>query len=159
MKKTCKKKVLFKTLGCMDREEYQNTLKWFKEDNNLPLETDDDEILEDVRDDLNFSYECDFGRKDSNLSYSSLKNAPVVVTGVLGLWDGQHTIQPKKFENLNDALAACGTECDEFEIWEDRYGNFYFEGYHHDGHNHFCIKKATDNGLRCLHFCKEVFGV
>lgn len=159
MKKTCKKKVLFKTLGCMDREEYQNAFKWYKEENNLPLETDDDEIFEDILDEINLNYECDFGRRDSNLSYSSLKNAPVVVTGVLGLWDGQHTIQPEKFENLNDALAACGRDCDDFEIWEDRYGNFHFEGHHHDGTNHFIVKLLKDGKPRCLHFTKNVYGI
>ena len=158
MKNKKKQKILFQTFGCMSYDEMQQTLKWFKEDNNLPLDTDDDDIMEDVLDDLNFSYECDFGRRDSNLSCSSLKDAPVVVTGVLGLWDGKHTIEPKVFSNLNDALAACGEDCDDFKIWEDGYGNLLYEGYHHDGHNHFCIKRKTSKGLRCLHFCKEVFG-
>lgn len=164
MKKKTKKRTLWKSWELFSREEEEaflndsELLDCYLDNYNEDIDTYDKEQFEEYCRELHDEYYLDDFGDHGNLHYSKLKDVPVVVTGVLGLWDGRHEIQPKTFKNLNEALMACSTDCDSIEIWEDGYGNFYYEGYHHDGHNHFCIKRKTDKGLRCLNFTKIVFG-
>lgn len=95
---------------------------------------------------------------DNSFDYKfcGLENQKVVVIGELGLWNGNKKIYPKEFDNVKKAVYACLEDYNE--IYEDSYGNLHILAYHHDGTNHFIVKKLVDNKLRCLHFRKEVFG-
>lgn len=152
-----KKYNLYKSWNLMTSEEQDVLRKEYKE--NLDYENDngDEELFDErIADYLDDGFKDDFGEKYSNLSSSPLANQKVVVTGVLGLWNGKKKIKNQAFDSLAKAVARCLE--DDNEIYEDQYGNLHIEAHHHDGVNHFIIKKATIKGLRCLHFRKEVFG-
>ena len=53
-------------------------------------------------------------------------------------------------EAINEVIR----DMDEVEIYEDAWGNLKVDAYHHDGTNHFTIKKKTDRGDRCLNFSR-----
>ncbi len=140
---------IYKDFYLMTSEEQEELRKDYGCDNiYVPTDMDLDEYIKST-------FEDDFG-KDGNYKYSPLANQKVAVIGELGLWDGKHKIYPKEFENVSKAVYACLEDMNN--IYEDRYGNLHIEAHHHDGCNHFIIKKLIDNKLRCLHFRKEVFG-
>lgn len=156
-----KKYNLYKDWNLMTIEEQEkfkkDLLDDYLEDANEDIDTYNQNDFEEYCQRVNSDYYFDdFGEKYSNLSTSPLANQKVAVTGVLGLWYGKRIITPKVFEDLSKAIAKCLEDYNE--IYEDQYGNLHIEAHHHDGMNHFIIKKATDKGLRCLHFRREVFG-
>ena len=68
----------------------------------------------------------------------------VVINGVLGLWDGKHTIQETPCEDLRSAIQKCIGQDGELMSLDD----IEFDGetvslsvHHHDGVNHFEITK------------------
>ena len=156
-----KEKFLWKSWYLMNGEEQSN----FKDNDLLSCYLDniggniddyDEDDFEEYCQEVNDNYFNDDFGEYGNWYYSPLQNQEVAVVGTLGLWNGKHKIEPKKFCNLNKAILACLE--DENEIFEDQYGNLHIRAYHHDGTNHFIIKKVVDNKLRCLHFRREVFG-
>ncbi|MDV3429129.1 MAG: hypothetical protein LIR50_19225 [Bacillota bacterium] len=156
-----KVKTIFKDWYLMDAEEQevfrQGLLENYLDDNEFEdIENYDEDAFEEYCIDTNSIYfEDDFG-EHGNVSYSPLANQEVVVIGNLGLWNGNHKIIPHKYKNVNLAIRSCLQ--DENHIYEDRYGNLHIEAHHHDGTNHFIIKKLVNGKMRCLHFMKEVFG-
>lgn len=102
-------------------------------------------------------YEDEFDEKFGNWrEYAG--DGPVVITGVLGLWDGQHEIIPVEAKNLVEAVRKCLE--DENSIYEDEEGNFCIEAHHHDGVNHFKIMKYKDEnnkeaGLEPINYLGE----
>jgi len=131
-------------------------LDCYLDNTNQDIDDYDKEKFEDYCIDCNNEYFYDDFGKKGNWAYSPLKDVKVAVTGTLGLWNGNPKIEPKKFDNLNEAISACLEDMNE--IYEDQYGNLHIKAHHHDGTNHFIIKKVVGNKLRCLHFRKEVFG-
>lgn len=76
----------------------------------------------------------------------AIKDSPYidyyVVTGSLGLWNGKHTICPKTFNNLYDAMSACANDAWDFDAHCD--GKVIeVNAYHHDGTNSFEIRKIS----------------
>lgn len=155
------KYTIYKDWDLMTIEEQEkfkkDSLDDYLEDANEDIDTYNQNDFEEYCQRVNSDYYFDdFGEKYSNLSSSPLANQKVVVTGVLGLWCGKKKIKNQPFDSLAKAVARCLE--DDNEIYEDQYGNLHIEAHHHDGVNHFIIKKATIKGLRCLHFRREVFG-
>ena len=151
---------IFKDWYLMTNEEQEafrkDALESYLDNTNEDIEDYDKEAFEDYCINCNNDYFYDdFGIKYSNLSCSPLNNQKVVVKGILGLWNGTRQVG-KTFDNVAEAVRACLEEYNH--IYEDQYGNLCIEAHHHDGTNHFVIKKVTDKGLRCLHFRREVFG-
>ena len=72
-------------------------------------------------------------------------NVPVVITGSLGLWNGNPEIIPVRRETVVDAIHRCLWKCDDIRV---EYGNgiIYLSGYHHDGTNSFMIRPLTEKG-------------
>ena len=65
-----------------------------------------------------------------------------VVTGELGLWNGNHTIVPETFNNLYDALSKCATDAYDIVVkYEDN--AIKFECHHHDGTNYFEVRNLS----------------
>lgn len=123
---------------------------------DIDIDTYDKDDFEEYCADVNNEYfEDDFGRL-GNWTCSPLQNQEVVIQGELGLWDGKHQIRPERCANLYVAIQKCLQDYNV--IAEDGYGNLIVCAHHHDGVNRFVIKKVTDKGVRCLHFCKTVFG-
>lgn len=151
-----KHKFIYKTWNQYTLDEQENMINDLRDD--YP-EYSEERLYELAADIINNDYyDDDFG-KHGNVSFSSLKDQEVLITGKLGLWNGPHKIKPVKASNIVEAVSTCcGRDTEELEIYEDGYGNFILDAYHHDGCNHFIIKKLTDKGPRCLHFCREVYG-
>ena len=131
-------------------------LDCYLDNHNEDIDTYDEDDFEEYCQELNDEYfNDDFGDR-GNWKYSPLANQKVAVIGTLGLWDGTKKIYPKEFDNLQKAVFACLEDMNE--IYEDQYGNLHIKAHHHDGTNHFIIKKVVNDKLRCLHFRREVFG-
>ena len=145
-----KKNTIYKTVGLYTKEE----LEQIKEDYecrdivNGEYNDIDDEDLQEYND-VEWNYS--FG-DEATWKTSWVNEIPVVITGKLGLWNGNPTINHVECKNIEEAVYKCISDMDEVEIYEDSYGNLHVDGYHHDGTNHFVIKKKTDKGIRCLHF-------
>ena len=147
-----KKNTIYKTVGLYTKEE----LKQIKNDYecrdivNGEYNDIDDEDLQD-HNDVEWNYS--FG-DEASWKTGWVNQIPVVITGKLSLWNGPHKVIPTKCKNIEEAVYKCISDMDEVEIYEDQYGNLNIDAYHHDGTNHFTIKKKTDKGNRCLHFTK-----
>lgn len=83
----------------------------------------------------------------SNLKHSKEANAPVLITGKLGLWDGIHTIYPMKWNSLIGAIQRCANSADNIKVEADC-GVIHVYAYHHDGINKFDIYKLSKKGLK-----------
>lgn len=144
------KKTIWKSFYLFNSQEEAEFLEFLKEE----YPDMDNEELMDMAYRINDEYfDDDFG-EHGNLSYSSLKNIPCVVSGVLGLWDGQHKIIPTEFKTIQQAIYSCLEESNE--IYEDKYGNLCIDAHHHDGTNHFVLKIKTEKGLRCIRYTKII---
>lgn len=139
---------------------------------NLMSNSEQIEFMENVRgEDLNTNFseeeleahsitlnDEDFEIELANLKLSAISDLNVEIQGVLGLWDGEHTIEPVRCENLKEAIYKCLNNIDDFILFEDGYGNFKIDAYHHDGTNQFVIKKLVNGKPKCMHYMKEVYG-
>lgn len=84
-------------------------------------------------------FECDDFWKNLRAVKDSSYIDYYVVTGELGLWDGNHTIVPVTFNNLYDALLKCATDAYDIVVkYEDN--AIKFESHHHDGTNCFEVR-------------------
>lgn len=144
-----KKTTIWKSYDLYTLKEEEEFLEFLREEYG----DDDDNLIERAYEIVNDYFWDDFG-KNGNIAYSSLKNTKCVLKGELGLWDGKHKICPMEFNSIEEAILACME--DSNEIYEDQYGNLCINAYHHDGMNHFVIKRKTDKGLRCVRFRASV---
>lgn len=101
------------------------------------------EFYEWAQDEAAYNFEDDM---DNILEYDGYE-VPVIVTGVLGLWDGPHEIMPRKFESVWDAIQAIfGGGTDDIIVeWDD--GEINVKAFHHDGVNRFVINKLTESAI------------
>lgn len=122
-----------------DYMEYctENNIEPQKENSNAYWEWISDSIARDVEDFLD------------NVKYSRSLREPVVVSGTLGLWTGQHDIANQEFSTLEEALKACWQSADDVKITL-KDGVLHFEAMHHDGTNCFEIRPLTERGYQRL---------
>jgi len=143
-----KKNVLYKSVGLYTKKEIEEIKKDYECRDVVNGEYNDiDE--EDLRDYNDTEWYYSFGE-----GASWKDDTPVVILGNLGLWNGPHQVIPYECKSILEAVHKCIEDMDEVEIYEDQYGNLKVDGYHHDGTNHFTIKRVTDKGYRCLHLTK-----
>ena len=147
-----KKNTIYKTVGLYTKEELEQIKNDYecRDIVNGEYNDIDDEDLQDYND-VEWNYS--FG-DEASWKTSWVNEIPVVITGKLGLWNGNPTIKNVECKNIEEAVYKCISDMDEVEIYEDNYGNLNIDAYHHDGTNYFTIKKKTDKGNRCLHFTK-----
>lgn len=90
-----------------------------------------------------------YRRLDDDWAYLSHKlerliaNDYYLLTGTCGRWDGP--AEGGKFINSFAELRRCISHLDYFKMYEVN-GHFYIEGYHHDGHDYYELKKLTRKG-------------
>lgn len=72
------------------------------------------------------------------LKAKKLLDRKIVVSGYLGLWDGEHEIYPKEFSNFSPALTAMIGDSGGYQIFREN-RQMRFESYHHDGTNVFFV--------------------
>lgn len=81
-----------------------------------------------------------------------------VITGTLGLWWGHPEIEETEPMELHECVRHCAEGMNDFSVYEIN-GDLYVDAHHHDGTNHFCIKKIGYNNRRVkVHYGREVHG-
>lgn len=153
MKKTNVKRIIWSDRYLMSEKEqnlYKKGIKDFLLEENE--EVTEEEVEERCIEENNYNLECEF----DELKHCDFNNTPVRVYASLGLWYGVREGH-KDFSNVKEAITECLEDMNE--IYEDRYGNLHIEAHHHDGCNHFIIKKLVNGKERVLHYRKEVWGV
>lgn len=134
------KTTLYKTYGLYTQEEMK---EWKR---NTEAETIDDIFMME-------SLNWEFDYLMDEIRHSNLKNEILAVNGVLGLWDGKHTIKEEK-GNLEHLIKKCVGHQDNFEIFEEN-GKIRINSYHHDGTNEFVITRPKG---KAISFLEEVYG-
>lgn len=71
------------------------------------------------------------------------KGCAWLLTGTLGLWDGNH--KGGFIFNTFNEFTKCLKDCDYVRITDDM-GHFEIECSHHDGTNYFEVKELTEDG-------------
>ena len=66
-----------------------------------------------------------------------------LLTGTCGRWDGP--AQGGKFIHSFDDLLDCIRHLDYVKFYDEN-GHFYISGYHHDGSDHYEVKRLTKKG-------------
>lgn len=71
------------------------------------------------------------------------KDGHYLITGYCGRWNGRY--DGGKFINSFDDLMTCIRHLDGITV-TDLNGHLYIDGYHHDGSDHYELKKLTNQG-------------
>lgn len=123
-----------------DFVEYCKEENWDLPEDELKIPAEDShEFWEWINGQIEWDVEDFF----ENLKYAKDVNDPCEVSGTLGLWWGNPTIEPKKFDTLVDAISACWDKADAVQVTlED--GVVYVKAMHHDGTN--CFEIRPENG-------------
>lgn len=98
------------------------------------------EYLEDERDNLNIQLCSD-----------------IIVIADLGLWDGKYSgYKIIKSGNIKDCL---NSDCDYCTWYVDGWQNLRFEGYHHDGTNHYLYRQLKEDlsEIQIENFCAKLY--
>ena len=144
------KRTFYKSYGLYSLKELEEMKENYKKEFYEDLEdTDEDEIEEAVIISIEQDWECFI----DEITYNKLGVLDCVIEGVLGLWDGIHTIQPV-YDNLGQCITKCVSNGDEVEIYEED-GELKIDAYHHDGVNHFTINQ--ESGLP-LNLMNKIYG-
>lgn len=116
------------------------------EDNDIePKGEDSDDYWDYVYE----SRDNDFDNFKDNMEYSKFKGQPCMITGSLGLWNGNPTIVPVLCDDIMDAIDKCLDNRFSFEceiVLND--GHIDVNIHHHDGTNCFEIWLLSKKGQR-----------
>lgn len=112
---------------------------------------DSDEFWDWAADERDVNWEQDL----ENIEECERYNVPCVITGELGLWDGNHDIVPVVKKSVISALKKIfRNDCDDYDItYED--GRIKVRGHHHDGTNVFVISALSKKGWERAMKAKE----
>lgn len=119
---------------------YEDYVDYCIDNDVVPKKDDSPEFYEWRQEETDLNFESDM----DNIKECEEYNVPVVVTGLLGLWDGSHEILPRKFGSVYEAIqAAFSRSIDNIiAVWDD--GEISVHSYHHDGMNRFTINKLAE---------------
>ena len=107
------------------------------------------ENSDDYWDFVSLSQETEMKDLKMNMTTSTQCQVPVIITGSLGLWNGNHEINPVRCDTLYDAIMRCTKSSDDIKV-EYQNGVINVYAYHHDGCNCFQIHKLSKRGeLAC----------
>lgn len=140
------KRTFYKSYGLYSQQELEELKENLREVND---DMDEDALDEAVINYINQDWECFI----DEITYNNLGTIDCVIEGILGLWDGLHTIQPV-YANLGQCISKCVSNGDEVEIYEED-GELKIDAYHHDGVNHFTINQ--ESGLP-LNLMNKIYG-
>ena len=101
------------------------------------------------------TYDCNM----ENLTESEIADRTFVIEGTLGLWDGNHTINPIVVKGIVPAINRCfGRDIDNIDVELDtKDGVIHVNASHHDGTNCFTLKMLNKNGEKALEDADEFF--
>jgi hypothetical protein len=138
-----KKKIKYTIIDTRAEYSYSDYLDFCNANGFTPAEEGSDDYWEYVGE----MRSMEFNDEMDNIKFSKENDAPVIVTGTLGLWNGDRDIYPVVVDNLHDAVEKCIGSSDDAEVvFED--GVIYVYGYHHDGTNRFTIEKLSAKGMK-----------
>ncbi len=72
-------------------------------------------------------------------------NESWLVSYELGLWN-RTEVGGQMFRDLESAIRSIVSSVDTFSIEEDNFGNVFMTGWHHDGINHFILRRLNEKG-------------
>ena len=82
----------------------------------------------------------------TNVVYCRFNPYDWIITGTLGLWNGNYEVDATVEPSLEDALTAC-VDGSIMDVKVEKMGSvLYVSAYHHDGCNNFEIRALTDIG-------------
>lgn len=131
---------------------YDNTDPWDKNDkvrqylfenfNDEDWETPDDIPAYRIDQEIDLDNDCDWYNFKAMME-KMLSEEHCLLTGVCGRWDGP--ARGGKFIETFRDFASCIEHLDYLRIYEKN-GHLYVDGYHHDGSDHYELKKLTRKG-------------
>lgn len=125
--------------------EYEEYLDYCEEMGIEPAEEDSAEYYEF----MSRQHEDDWDCFKDNMAYSKFKGQPCMITGSLGLWNGNPTIVPVLCDDIMEAIEKCLNNRFSFECditLND--GHIDVNIHHHDGTNCFEIWLLSKKGQR-----------
>jgi hypothetical protein len=124
---------------------YNDYLEYCDEEDWTPGDEDSEEYYEWLWKETEFNVECTF----DNIKYSKVCNRPCVISGTLGLWNGNHDIYLTMCNNLLTAIKKCWGSANDL-IMELEDGVVTVQAMHHDGTNSFEIRLLTNEGAELM---------
>ena len=139
----------YKSYGLYNSQELEEMKKDFKENYTETIENMSEEETNEYIEKaiLTYIYEG-YEYFINDLLENDLEALECVIKGVLGLWNGKHTIQPV-YANLGQCITKCIGDSDEIEIYEED-GELKIDAYHHDGVNRFTINQESGLPLNLM---------
>lgn len=134
------KHILLTTDSGLTYEDYLE----FCEDNGIEPAAEDSQAHYDWLNETGSMYLDD---EWDNLKHI-LPDTPCIVKGVLGLWNGNPTIEPFLTDNLFEAVSECVNNSNalDYELYYDGGKGYILECRHHDGTNRFDIYPLASDG-------------
>ena len=130
-----KQHIIYKTIGYMTNEEWEEAIDYYKEEYEEENYTED-QIETFVSDDNDLWYD------DVKDNLNVPLDGKILVIANLGRWNGKFNGYKILNNNLNSILSDLG--CDEVYYYSDG-KNIRAEGYHHDGTNYYLFREIKDN--------------
>ena len=129
---------------------YSNYYGWINEEDlkmnimESELVDDEEEITDEmIWDEMRFLEETYWDDISYELKRFFDKGDAWLLVGTLGLWDGK--CKGGYIFNTYDEFLDCLKDCGYWEIVDDK-GHLYVKGSHHDGTNHYEIKRVSNFG-------------
>ena len=129
---------------------YSNYYGWIDEDDlkmsimESELVDDEEEITDEmIWDEMHFLEEMYWYDFSDELKRFFNKGNAWLLVGTLGLWDGK--CKGGYIFNTFEEFCKCLEDCDYVEITDNK-GHFEIKCSHHDGTNHYEIKRVSDFG-------------
>lgn len=129
-----KQHIIYKTIGYMTNEEWEEAIDYYKEDEEENCTKDQIENL--VYDDNDLWFD------DVKRNLNAHLDGKILVIANLGRWNGKFNGYKILNNNLNSIFSDLG--CDEIYFYSDG-KNIRAEGYHHDGTNYYLFREIKDN--------------
>lgn len=125
--------------NCNMDERYEDAKNYLIDDGNEnPTEAE-------IWDEINFEMDIEWEEAKSEMD-EFFADEKWVIYGLIERWDGIYTVG-LVFSDFNAVLQKLGRDCDKMEIIDDN-GQFLLNCGHHDGNNHFEIRKLTKDGIK-----------
>lgn len=126
----------------VDGFEYSDYVEHCEANGIVPQGKESNDYFRWCEDETEINFEADLDNIEGHTAY----NVPVILTGFVGRWDGQHEICPVSFNSVADAIKACfGNDILDIEVFFDD-GKLEVSAHHHDNTNKFTIRALSKKG-------------
>jgi len=123
-------------------ENYDEYLIWCEDSHKEPAPEGSAAHLDWVNEETMLNFADDM----SNIKDCKAYNVPVILTGSVKRWDGEHEILPETFGSVYDAIKRCqGRDIQDITVCYDD-GKIIVDASHHGGTNSFDIRALSKKG-------------